>query len=200
MEAGKLWKDSLGHHPFARSSWIGKADWLALNMRSPVLDDPDEEAEWKAELLALSVPSGLDWLVDTTAKPRALITFLPWRDSGIGLFTMANSIHAVVAVLDLAGRGDLLHLAEADAQGRLLVAACSSDVSPTFPLRGLSPAIREAGGHRRLAARELTEAIEDLRWLLRSPALYHLCGLPSSELELESLTLNVCHGPYTGSV
>lgn len=191
MKVGTLCGDALGRHPFARTSWIGPAEWCCV--RNPVnVDEGDQER--LMEVLALSVPSGLDWLAHLPERPRAVVSFLPWNHSGIGVLTITTvrDRHAVVVALDLAGRTDLRYLIQAEADGCLGVAACSKDVSPVFPLLGLTHAVLEAEGHPRLTAREFTGAIEDLRWTLRTDAVFPMLGITPPESDLESLTFNVC--------
>jgi hypothetical protein len=191
MQVGTLSGDSFGHHPFAQTSWIGPAQWCSVRKQA----DFDERCQARLmHVLALSVPSGLDWLAHLPERPRAVVSFLPWHHSGIGVLTITTACerHAVAVALDLAGRIDLRYLVQAEADGCLGIAACSDDVSPVFPLLGLTPAVCEAEGHPRLTAREFTSAIEDLRWALRTDALFPMLGIAPRESVLESLTVNVC--------
>lgn len=199
MTPGKIWPDSLGQHPYARDSWIGQAIWRTFDPQNIYMDEDGEPAVFpELRVLALSVPPSMHWLTCRQGPLRAFASFLPWRDSGIGIVALAASDagtnEVVIAVNDLAGRTDTHDLRLAAAESRVGIAACTElepEVCPIHPIVGLADALAEAGSYRRLAARELTEAVEDVRWTLRSPAVFPMAGLGLSGMDLRSITLNV---------
>ncbi|MBL0394161.1 hypothetical protein JJ685_23680 [Ramlibacter monticola] len=170
--------------------------WQTLDLKSSTDEGP-------LHVLNLAVPPSLHRLACSGRVPRALASFLPWgMDSGVGVVTLAAVDEALVVVADLAGRTDLQALHAAGIENRVAAAACTEKqlgICPLFPVVGLAEAMKEASSCRRLATREFIEAVESLRWILRSPALFPLIGRsrqpgppPFDSTDLKSLTLNVC--------
>jgi len=199
---GQLFREAFGPNPFASATWIGQAAWQTLEPTTVpaypeglFADYADGFIEQLPELqvLQVSVPPDLLWAACNAASPRAVASFLPWRDSGIGVITLTKADEALVVVMDLAGRADAVALRDASAEDRVAAALCTEkelEICPLLKVVGVSEALAEAASHRRLAAREVVEAIEDLRWILRTDAVFPLLGLMPTRLK--SLTLNVC--------
>lgn len=201
IRIGSLHQDSLGPNAFSEACFIGQAAWQTLEPATftampGLLGHPEGHSEERPELrvLQVSVPANLLWAACGSASARPLASFLPWRDSGIAIVTLAKADEALVVALDLAGRTDMQALQTAGAEGRVAAALCTADdldVCPMLEVVGVNEALAEASTHRRLAARELVAAIEDLRWILRTDGVFGLLGLPPREKPLKSLTLNV---------
>lgn len=195
MTTGQIWPDSLGQHPYAQASWIGQASWRTSDP-GIVTSRPDGQLERfpRLEVLDLSVPPSLHWRACSENLRWAVARFVPWLpDSGIAIVTLAGGEDALIAVVDVAGRTDLQGLQQAGAEHRVAAAACNEldlEVCPLLPVVGVAEALAEATSKRRLSARELAEVIDNLRWVLRSPALFPMLGL--SPRQLKSVTLNVC--------
>lgn len=203
LTIGSLHHDSFGPNAFSEACFIGQAAWQTLERATlPTMPDglfsdyPEGHCQEFPELqvLQVSVPPNLLWAACGSANPRPLASFLPWKDSGIVIVTLSKADEALVAALDLAGRTDLQALQTAGAEGRVAAALYTADeldVCPLLKVVGVHEALAEATTHRRLAARELVAAIEDLRWILRTDGVFGLLGLPPREIPLKSLTLNV---------
>lgn len=207
IKIGRLHRDSFGANAFSAACFIGQAAWQTLEPATlPTIPDglvsdyPDGHSYERPELqvLQVSVPPNLLWAACGSANTRPVASFLPWQDSGIVTFTLAEAEEALVVVLDLAGRADIQALQTAGAEGRVAIALCAADepeIRPLLKVVGVHEALAEASTQRRLAARELVKAIEDLRWILRTDAVFALLGLPPRQNLLRSISLNVCLPP-----
>jgi hypothetical protein len=204
IKIGRLHRESFGSNAFSADCFIGQAAWQTLEPTTlPTMPDglfsdyPDGHCVEFPELqvLQVSVPPNLLWAACASANTRPLASFLPWKDSGIVVVTLAKADEALLVALDLAGRTDMQALQTAGAEGRVAAALCTAgelDICPMLKVVGVHEAVAEASTHRRLAARELVAAIEDLRWIFQTDGVFGLLGLPPREGLLKSLTLNVC--------
>jgi len=206
MEDIQVLADSLCRNAFAKESWVSSAHWAAIESSHYVQTEAGEEPVGRLEALMVAVPPSVHGVI-LQSGARATASFLSWgTDSGIGLVTLevagladkdrgtGSGRQGVVTILDVAGRADLGHLQSADARGRTCLMAVSDaepDICPWVPVSGLSDALSAASKHRRLAAAEFVSAIVGLRWLMRSPAVYPMLGLPMNQ-EIDSLCLSVC--------
>jgi hypothetical protein len=144
--------------------------------------------------IKLAVPASMHRLVfEERPAIRATIVLVPWAAaSGIGLLALSAGAHAVLAVLDIAGRADLAELEGAARSGKLAVGIASARdpaVTPLVQVAGFSDALSDATSLRRLAARELVQAVTDVRSILRGPAAWALLGTPVARYD--TLTVNV---------
>jgi hypothetical protein len=147
--------------------------------------------------IMLAVPASMHRQVFENRPPlRATAVLVPWAaGSGIGLLVVAAAADAVLAVVDIAGRADLAELQVAARQGKL-TAGISSDadpaVTPLLTVAGFADAVSDARSLRRLSARELVEAVVEVRSILRGPAAHALLGMPVTVTRLDTLTVNCC--------
>ena len=148
------------------------------------------------EVLIQPVPLAVLDLVGRMRYPAAFwATSMPVDDSGAaGLLILHVDGHAVVTVLDLAGRSDLDALEMATADCRLcaqLVNEQQPRMAPIVPVRGFKELLSELAGQRRLAAKEVVDAVAKLRQVLSGPDAWSLLMLPEAQ-RLRSITVTLC--------
>lgn len=187
MTLGKLWADADGHHPNAEMSWVGQSFWSTLITSASEL--------LAVEGLIQPVPPAVLDLVGRMRYPASLRA-MPRQvsDSAVGLGVLHVDGHVVVSVIDLAGRSDLEPLEIAAVDCRLYAVLVNEDqprVAPLVPLRGFKELLSETAGLRRLAAREVVDAVAKLRCDLRGPDPWSVLMLPDAQ-RLRSVTVTVC--------
>lgn len=202
---GRTYRDATPHHPHALESYVGQA---VLQVHRGYMPDENPHADATWHSINLAVPPAFH-----AAALRAInglvatVSLVPYNDtSGLGILTVRTApepdgCSAVLAVLDLAGRPDLQALRSNALEDLVAVGPVNSAdpaVTPQARLVGLYRALDEARPLRRLMARELVQAMEDVRALLRTKAAHALLGtfaehrLWSCPPRLKSITLNVC--------
>lgn len=187
MTLGKLWADADGQHPNAELSWLGQSFWSTLTTSASGLP--------AVEGLVQPAPSAVLDLVGLMRYP-AYFSAVPMQvgDSAVGLLVLHADGNVVVSVLDLAGRSDLelLEIAAVDCRlYALLVSQSRPGLTPLVPIRGFSELLAETEGLRRLAAREVVDAVAKLRRNLRGPDAASVLMLPEVQ-RLKSLSITVC--------
>jgi hypothetical protein len=182
-----LWSHDAAN-PICDEAWAGQSRWSTL------ISSAAEVASLEA--LVQPVPVAVLDLVGRMRYPAAFwATSIPVGDSSAaGLLVLHVDGHAVVTVLDLAGRSDLEALEIATADCRLcaqLVNQQQPRMAPTVPVRGFKELLSELAGQRRLAAREVVDAMGKLRQVLSGSDAWSLLMLPESQ-RLKSLTVTLC--------
>lgn len=107
--------------------------------------------------------------------------------------TLRTPSHLLAACVDVAGHTDYDRLKAAASDGRLYampVAEELSEVTPLVPIYGVKDMLVEAAAARRLAAREFTQAVADLRADLRRPQGFS--EVSPFEQRVGCLVINVC--------
>lgn len=192
MELGDIYSDAFGRHPFSARSFCGTAEWVSVTRdHFPEPDAPSVVQD--VEMLLASVPESLHRKVGAGATTHASMLFLPWGTTGgVGIVNLVAGDDVLVALMDIAGRTDLEHLIAADIARAVELTVCSKDemdMCPSVRLAGAAAAVTEAETRRRMSAKEFQEAIADVRWLLRTSAVFPF--LAAERKEFSSITLNV---------
>lgn len=182
-----LWSHD-AENPICDEAWAGQSSWSTL------ISSAAEVASLEA--LVQPVPPAVLDLVGRMRYPVAFwATSMPVGDSSAaGLLILHVDGHALVSVLDLAGRSDLEALKMATADCRLcaqLVNQQQPRMAPIVPIRGFRELLSELAGLRRLAARELVDAVANLREGLSGPDAWSLLMLPEAQ-RLRSITVTLC--------
>lgn len=184
----KLWRDS-ARHPYAEESWITQATWTGWQA-----DPFGEDDTQSIRGLVIPVPATLHGeIVWNRRTARAIFSLLPWRrDTGIAIAVVATPRDAAVTVLNVAGRADLERLETADRHRKVPVMIATDEepeISPWIRPEGLADVLAEAARLKPLAESEFTEAIEELRSVLRTSAIFAMVGVQVPMLR--TLTLAV---------
>lgn len=194
MNLGQVFADADGQHPHAVNSYVGRSILQAAPGNS--FDDPSTlQVAWHSIMVAAPLSMHRQ-VFERRAPARAAVSLVPWSESsGLGLLVVNAVADVVLAILDIAGRTDLTELQLAARQDKLAVGIASdadAGVTPLLPVSGFADALSEARTLRRLSARELAEAITEVRLILRGPAAYSLLGIPMTGTRLDTLTVNAC--------
>lgn len=182
-----LWSHD-AENAISDEGWVGQSRWSTL------ISSAAEVASLEA--LVQPVPLAVLDLVGRMRYPAAFwATSMRVGDTGTaGLLILHVDGHAVVSVLDLAGRSDLEALEIATADCRLcaqLVNQHQPRMAPIVPVRGFKELLSELAGQRRLAAKEVVEAVAKLRQVLSGSDAWSLLMLPEAQ-RLRSLTVTLC--------
>lgn len=182
-----LWSDDAAN-PIADEAWVGKSRWSTL------ISSAAEVASLEA--LVQPVPLAVLDLVGRMRYPAAFwaVSMPVGETSAAGLLILHVDGHAVVSVLDLAGRSDLEALEMATADCRLcaqLVNEQQPRMAPIVPVRGFKELLSELAGMRRLAAKEVVDAVANLRQVLRGSDAWSLLMLPEAQ-RLRSISVTLC--------
>lgn len=186
----KLWPYEGDGNPNAISdeTWAGQSYWSTL------ISTASELAS--VEALIQPVPRAVLDLVGRMRYPAAFwaVSMPVGESSAVGLLILHVEDHVVLSVLDFAGRTDLEPLEIATADCRLyaqLVNEHQPRMAPIVPVRGFKELLSELAGLRRLAAREVMDAVAHLRKVLQGSDAWSLLMLPDTH-RLKSLTVTVC--------
>ena len=187
MTLQMLWSVNAGSQT-SDEAWAGQSRWSTL------ISTAAEGASLEA--LVQPVPSAVLDLVGRMRYPAAFwaVSMPVGETSAVGLLIMHVEGHAVVTVLDLAGRSDLEALEIATADCRLcaqLVNERQPRVAPIVPVRGFKELLTELAGLRRLTAREAMNAMAHVRKVLQGSDAWSLLMLPDTH-RLKSLTVTDC--------